>query len=93
MADIVHNQLVTGSKLRILTQSDTFSRHSPTNDPHFSYRGEDVVQTVERMCGEIGYPKSIRIDNGCVFVFHDPDQWAYQTRSLHVLVGREAHRQ
>jgi putative transposase len=32
--------LATGSKLRILTIVDLFSRFSPTIDPRFSYRGE-----------------------------------------------------
>jgi hypothetical protein len=48
--DFVHDQLVTGSKLRILTIVDTFSRFSPATDPRFSYRGEDVVRTLARMC-------------------------------------------
>ncbi len=43
--DFVHDQLATGSKLRILTVVDLFSRFSPVIDPRFSYRGEDVVAT------------------------------------------------
>lgn len=41
--DFVHDQLVTGNKIRILTIVDTFSRYSPATDPRFSYKGEDVV--------------------------------------------------
>lgn len=52
----VHDQLATGRKLHILTVVDTFSRLSPVVDPRFSYRGEDVVATLERACREIGYP-------------------------------------
>ena len=48
--DFVHDQLATGRKLRILTVVDTFSRLSPVVDPRFSYRGEDVVATLERAC-------------------------------------------
>jgi len=59
--DFVHDQLVTGSKIRILTIVDTFSRYSPATDPRFSYKGEDVVQTLERVCRKLGYPKSIRV--------------------------------
>ena len=76
--DFVHDQLVTGSKLRILTIIDTFSRYSPATDPRFSYKGEDVVQTLERVCRKIGYPKSIRVDNGSEFISRDLDLWAYQ---------------
>jgi IS5 family transposase len=53
--DFVHDQLATGRKLRILTVVDTYSRLSPVVDPRFSYRGEDVVSTLEQACREIGY--------------------------------------
>jgi len=76
--DFVHDQLATGRKLRILTIVDTFSRFCPATDPRFSYRGEDVVQTLERVCQETGYPQTIRVDNGSEFVSRDMDLWAYQ---------------
>lgn len=75
--DFVHDQLATGRKLRILTIVDTYSRFSPATDPRFSYRGEDVVQTLERVCREVGYPKTIRVDNGSEFISRDLDLWAY----------------
>lgn len=52
--DFVHNQLATGRKIRVLTMIDTFSRYVPVLDPRFSYRGEDVVATLDRVCCEIG---------------------------------------
>jgi len=76
--DFVHDQLATGRKIRILTIVDTFSRFSPAVDPRFSYRGEDVVQTLERICAKVGYPQSIRVDQGSEFVSRDLDLWAYQ---------------
>ena len=76
--DFVHDQLATGRKLRILTVVDTFSRFSPVIDARFSYRGEDVVATLERACRKVGYPKTIRVDNGSEFVSRDMDLWAYQ---------------
>ena len=54
--DFVHDQLATGRKLRILTIVDTYSRFSPAVDPRFSYRREDVVQALERICRAVGYP-------------------------------------
>ena len=51
----VHDQLATGGKIRVLTIVDTFTRFSPVVDPRFSYRGEDVVLTVERICRSVGY--------------------------------------
>jgi putative transposase len=75
--DFIHDQLATGTKIRILTIVDTFSRFSPVIDPRLSYRGEDVVQTLERVCKMLGYPKTIRVDQGSEFVSRDLDLWAY----------------
>lgn len=75
--DFVHDQLATGKKLRILTIVDTHSRYAPATDPRFTYKGEDVVQTLDRVCAKIGYPKTIRVDNGSEFISRDLDLWAY----------------
>ena len=75
--DFVHDQLALGRKIRVLTVVDTFSRYVPVIDPRFSYRGEDVVQTLDRICLEAGYPKTIRVDQGSEFISRDLDLWAY----------------
>ena len=62
--DFVHDQLVTGKKIRVLTVVDTFSRFSPVLDPRFSYRGEDVVASLEQTCAVVGYPRAIRVGPG-----------------------------
>lgn len=74
----VHEQLATGRQLRILTVVGTFSRFSPVIDPRFSYRGEDVVRTLEQACRKMGYPKVIRVDQGSEFISGCRDLWAYQ---------------
>lgn len=97
--DFVHDQLATGRKLRILTIIDTYSRFSPATDPRFSYRREDVVQTLERVCREVGYPQTIRVDNGSKFISRDLDLWAYAhdvimdfaSRNLRLLTTWQAH--
>lgn len=76
--DFVHDQLAMGRKLRILTVVDTFSRLSPVVDPQFSYRGDDVVAPLERVCRKLGCPKTIRVDNGSEFISRAMDLWAYQ---------------
>lgn len=76
--DFVHDQLVTGRRLGILTVLDTYSRFSAVLDPRFHYKGEDVVNTLEQACRVFGYPKSIRVDNGPEFVSRDLALWAYQ---------------
>ena len=75
--DFVHDQLATGRKIRVLTVVDTYSRYAPVIDPRFSYRGEDVVQTLEKVCARTGYPATIRVDQGSEFISRDLDLWAY----------------
>lgn len=75
--DFVHDQLALGTKLRILTIVDTHSRYCPATEARFRYRGEDVIQTLERVCRKVGYPRTIRVDNGSEFVSRDLDLWAY----------------
>ncbi len=76
--DFVHDQLATGWKIRVLTVIDTYSCYVLTLDPRFSYRGEDVVRTLASVCSQIGYPKTIRVDQGSEFISRDLDLWAYQ---------------
>jgi putative transposase len=75
--DFVHDQLATGKKIRVLTVVDTFSRFVPVLDARFKYRGEDVVQTLERVCAKTGYPTTIRVDQGSELISRDLDLWAY----------------
>ena len=76
--DFVHDKLATGQKLRVLTVVDTFSRYVPVLDARFSYRGENVVATLDRVCSQIGYSKTIRVDQGSEFISRDMDLWAYR---------------
>ena len=36
-----------------------------------------VVRTLERVCARVGYPRTIRVDNGSEFISRDLDLWAY----------------
>src|SRR5271165_7041553 len=71
--DFVHDQLATGTRLRVLTIVDTFSRFSPALEPRLTFRGSDVVEVLERVGREIGLPASIRVDQGTEFVSPDLD--------------------
>ena len=75
--EFVYDQLALGNKLRILTIVDTHSRLCPATDARFTYRGEDVVQMLERVWRQIGHPKTIRVDNGSEFISRDLDLSAY----------------
>ncbi|WGR73012.1 IS3 family transposase [Bradyrhizobium sp. ISRA432] len=76
--DFVHDQLATGGKLRVLTIIDIFSHFSPALEPRLTFRGTDVVDVLERLCNEEGFPATIRVDQGSEFVSRDLDLWAYQ---------------
>ena len=71
--DFVHDQLATGGKIRILTLLDTYSRYAHAIDARVQYRAENVVATLEEVCGMVGYPKVIRVDQGSEFVSRDLD--------------------
>ena len=75
--DFVHDQLFDGRKFRVLTMVDTFTRLSPAIDVRQSFRGADVVQTLARVVQEVGYPHTIRLDNGPEFISKDLDLWAF----------------
>jgi putative transposase len=60
----------------VLTIIDTFSRFSPIIDLRCSYRAEDVVQSLERICRSMGSPKTIPVDKGSEFISRDMDLWA-----------------
>ena len=46
-------------------------------DARLSYRAENVVAMLDRVCKEMGCPRSIRVDQGSEFVSRDMDLWAY----------------
>jgi putative transposase len=75
--DFVHDQLFDGKKIRILTIVDTLSRLSPAIDVRHSYRGSDVIETLERGAAMFGCPRTIRVDNGPEFISKELDLWAY----------------
>jgi putative transposase len=76
--DFVHDQLATGTKLRVLTIVDPFTRFSPAIEPRFKFCGAYVVEVLERVGRAVGFPTVIRVDQGSEFVSRDLDLWAYQ---------------
>ena len=74
--DFMSDQLFDGRRIRILTIVDAFSRLSPAIDIRQSYRGSDVVETLERVSQNHGMPKTIRVDHGPEFISKELDLWA-----------------
>jgi putative transposase len=75
--DFVHDQLFDGRRIRALTVVDTFTRLSPAIEVRQSWRGSDVVAALDRAAGEVGYPKTVRLDNGPEFISKELDLWAF----------------
>jgi putative transposase len=75
--DFLSDQLFDGRKIRVLTIVDNFTRISPAIDVRLSYRGADVVATLERIARSHGRPKCIRVDNGPEFISKELDLWAW----------------
>ena len=75
--DFLSDQLFDGSKIRILTIVDAFSKLSPAIDVRQRYRGADVVETLERVTVICGVANSIRADQGPEFNSKDLDLWAW----------------
>ena len=90
--DFLSDQLFDGRKIRVLSIVDNFTRVSPALDVRTSYRGSDVVETLERIAVVHGRPKRIRLDNGPEFISKDLDLWAEQPKvpAMRSIVGMAA---
>ena len=58
--DFMSDQLFDGTRLRILTIVDAFTRFSPAIDARKSFKADDVVNALERVTRKYGVPKEIR---------------------------------
>lgn len=71
--NLVADPLALGNKLRILTIVDTHLRFCPAADRRSTYRVKNVVRTLERICAQVSYPRTKRVDNGSEFISRDLD--------------------
>jgi putative transposase len=70
--------LVEGSESSDGRSALHFLAASSALAPRFTFRGTDVVEILEGICNEVGFPATIRVDQGTEFVSRDLDLWAYQ---------------
>ncbi|MCO5112984.1 MAG: IS3 family transposase [Bdellovibrionaceae bacterium] len=75
--DFVHDQLIDGRKIRMLTIVDKLSRESLAIDSGYGLKSEQVIETLERLKIFRGIPEVICVDNGSEFTSKKLDQWAY----------------
>ena len=78
--DFVSDSLFNGSRFRVVTVVDNYSRECPALEVGQSIRGEQVTAVLNRLKYSRGVPHSIRVDNGSEFVSKAVDQWAYANK-------------
>lgn len=76
--DFVADALFDGRRLRALTVVDNYTRESLAIDVGQSLKGEDVVNTLNRIAAHRGLPATIKVDNGSEFISKAMDRWAYE---------------
>ncbi len=77
--DFMHDVLADGSKIRLLTIVDTYSRESLALEVAHGFKSPQVVDVLRRIVAERGAPERIHCDNGPEFVSLHLDQWAHWT--------------
>ena len=77
--DFMHDILADGSKIRLLTIVDMFSRESVALEVDYGFKSPQVVEVLRRAVAQRGAPERIHCDNGPEFVSLHLDQWAYWT--------------
>ena len=65
--DFVANARFDGRKLRMLTVVDWYMRECLAIDRGQSVKGDDVVDSLNRITAQRGLPKTINTDNGSEF--------------------------
>jgi putative transposase len=75
--DFVADEFGEGGKFRMLTVVDVFTRQAMAVDAGIRLRGENVVETLNRLVARHGAPKYVFVDNGSEFTGRLIDMWAY----------------
>lgn len=75
--DFVADQLADGTKIRLLTIIDIYSREALAIVAGQRLRGEHVVAALDRILAQRPAPKCLFVDNGSEFTGQMLDLWAY----------------
>ena len=76
--DFVHDRLVDGRPVRILTAIDQFTRECLALVAAPRWCGEEVAAVLDRVVQPRGVPRSITVDNGSELQSRAMDVWAYR---------------
>ena len=74
--DLMADELFDGRRFRLLTIVDHFTRESLAIEVGQRFRGQDVVEVLQRIGHGRALPKTIRVDNGPEFTSKGLDQRA-----------------
>ncbi len=80
--DFVHDGLVNGRRIRMLTVLDNFTRECLAIEVDTSLSGDRVTRILDRLCDFHGAPNRLLMDNGPEFTGHALDNWAYDSQVL-----------
>ena len=79
--DFVSDQLYDGSRFRVLTVVDNFSRKCLAIHAGKSLKGSDVVGIMRQISQVTNcLPERIKVDNGSEFISKVLDKWAYENK-------------
>ena len=73
--DFVHDQTSIGSRFKMLTLIDEYTRECLTIHVGWSITANDVIKIVARAMEEHGVPNHLRSDNGPEFIAHAIEDW------------------
>jgi putative transposase len=87
--DFVEDQTENGSKLRILTLIDEYTRQCLAIHVAWSIRAVDVITVVEAAMERYGRPEHIRSDNGPEFIAYAIQDWLKEkeVKTLYIKPG------
>jgi len=74
--DFTRDTLASGMKFRTLNLMDGCSREALWIEVDTSLPGQRVVQVLDSVAQERGFPEAIQVDNGPEFISRAVDQWA-----------------
>jgi putative transposase len=81
--DIVADQFFDGTKFRVLTIVDNYSKKSPLLFVGKRINSVDVVRSLKEAAQREGcVPEQLQIDNGGEFIAKAVDQWAYENKVI-----------
>ena len=87
--DFVEDQTENGSRFRILTLIDEYTRECLATHAAWSIRAVDVITVVEAAIERYGAPEHIRSDNGPEFIAYAIQDWlaVQQVKTLYITPG------